>query len=117
MQGRSLFGMIQACISTPTRSKAIKRIKIEIPPAWRACAWVFALAAMAAQGARADDSLTHDARRAGTAIGSAAHGMVVGAKKAGITIGHDAKKAGLAVGHAAKAGGEALWHAAKGEKH
>ena len=109
--------MIQARICTRTRSTAIKRVKIEIPVVWRVCAWVFALAAMAAQGARADDSLTHDARKAGTAIGSAAHGMVVGAKKAGITIGHDAKKAGLAVGHAAKAGGKALWHAAKGEKH
>ena len=109
--------MMQARISTRMRSTAIKRKKIDVVVVQRLCACSFALAMMVAQGARADESLTHDARKAGTAIGSAAHGMVVGAKKAGVTIGHDAKKAGIAVGHAAKAGGEALWHAAKGEKH
>ena len=62
-------------------------------------------------------NLSADASQAGSTLGSAAHGFVVGAKNAGITLGHDAKKAGLEIGHAAERGGKAFWRAAKGGKH
>ena len=85
----------------------IKRMKIKTGRfSSRPLAALLALAMLASSGAWAQDAnLSQDARKAGTAIGSAAH-----------DIGIKAKKAGIAVGHAAKAGGVAFWHAVKGEK-
>ncbi len=96
---------------------AIKRKKIEAGRLSRPLAALLALAMLASSGAWAQEgSLSQDARKAGTAIGSTAHDIGVGAKKAGIAVGQGAKKAGLAIGHAAEAGGVAFWHAIKGEK-
>ncbi len=95
----------------------IKRKKIGAGRFSRTLATLLAMAMLASSGAWAEDgSLSQDARKAGTAIGSTAHNIGVGAKKAGIAVGQGAKKAGLAIGHAAEAGGEAFWHAVKGEK-
>ncbi len=81
------------------------------------CAYALALGVLGSLPARAagDSSLTQEARKAGTAVGSAVHDVGQEGKKVGLAVGHEAKRVGLAVGHAAKAGGVAAWQAAKGE--
>ena len=101
-----------------TRSPIINRRTIKAATVAQACACLIALSVMGTSCAYANDgSLAHDAKKAGSAAGSAAHGIGQEAKKAGIAIGHEGKKVGLTIGHAAKAGGLAFWHAVKGEHH
>lgn len=68
-----------------------------------------------APAATADENLKDGAKRAGHALGTAAHDIGHGAKKVGKEIGHDAKQAGKAVGAAAKEGGREFKRAIKGE--
>lgn len=59
--------------------------------------------------------LKDDAKRAGHAVGTAAHDIGHGAKKVGKEIGQGAKEAGKAIGGAAKEGGKEFRRAVKGE--
>ena len=81
------------------------------------CACALALGVLGSLPAHAagDASLTQNAQKVGTAVGSAVRDVGQEGKKVGLAVGHEAKRVGLAVGHAAKAGGVATWQAAKGE--
>ena len=81
-----------------------------------ACAALMALLAAGTAGAKEEEGIKEDARKAGRAVGSATREVWQGAKKAGKEISHEAKKAGQAVGSAAKEGAQELKRAFKSEK-
>jgi hypothetical protein len=78
------------------------------------CAAVLAVATLSPASAE-EQSLKDGTRRAGHAVGAAAHDIGRGARKAGKEIGQGAKEAGKTIGGAAKEGGKEFRRAVKGQ--